>query len=125
MRYFAVILSFILLWRDSAAGDLAGNSRLFHKNQENKRFKGIKGGSTLPGINSLTSDPTATYVTEDVPLGLSLSHVMPVSDCLASLSVDISYGLTEVDVQVRRNKYGHSLTHSLIHSLTHSFTTIL
>jgi len=64
-------------------------------------------------------------VTEDVPLGLSLSHVMPVSDCLASLSVDISYGLTEVDVQVRRNKYGHSLTHSLIHSLTHSFTTIL
>ena len=63
-------------------------------------------------INSLTSDPLATYVTEDVPLGLSLSHVMPVSDCLASLSVDISYGLTEVDVQVRRNKYG---THLFFH----------
>ena len=48
-------------------------------------------------------------LTEDVPLGLSLSHVMPVSDCLASLSVDSSYGLTLVDVQVRRNKYGNNL----------------
>jgi Ca2+-transporting ATPase len=63
-------------------------------------------GSSLRAISNMRSEFIPSTERSSLPLALSAPHCLPVHSCLAQLSANRDYGLTDMQVEVGRKRYG-------------------